>query len=95
MGYNYFRGCPFCGRHGYSLHATVYSDGEHAWTECRDCGATGPKVARLPEEYASAQIEAARGAWNARAIQDKTYMRYIGAKEADRHGEKNRKQKEK
>lgn len=91
MSNNYFRGCPFCGRYGYNLHVTVYSDGEHVWAECCDCGATGPKVAKFPDEYSDSAINMARGAWNARAIQDKSYAKYIHGKEPDRYGKTRKK----
>ena len=86
MASNFYRGCPFCGRYGYNLNVKVYTDNETVWAECLDCGATGPKVPKLPDEYSASEINMARSAWNARGTQDRSWAKYLGGREAARNG---------
>ena len=84
----YFKGCPFCGRYGYNLQVKVFSDGESAWAECWDCHAKGPVIGVPEGEGGASTIDRARAAWNARAIQDRSYAKYLGGREASRDGKK-------
>lgn len=68
----YWKDCPFCGRHGINLHMKVMQDTEgRAWAECWGCHAQGPVIYTKPGMTSDMLITLAQGAWNARGREDK------------------------
>lgn len=68
----YWKDCPFCGRHGYFLRMKVMQDTEgKVWAECQECHAKGPVIFTKPGMTSDMLITLAQGAWNARGHQDK------------------------
>lgn len=70
--HEYWKDCPFCGRHGYNLHVKVMQDTEgKVWAECQDCHAKGPVICSKEGMTSDMLITLAQGAWNARGHLDK------------------------